>query len=126
MPTFDTEADAEPTASPHGHKIVGVSATELIELGLVVVGLILILAGAAQARFRFVTDRRRGRRFYWRTSIVGILCFALGTGRIWPNGVLAASFFAAIVVGSAYLMTPYLKIGGRIYASSPENRQPDP
>ena len=34
--------------------------------------------------------------------------------------------FTALVVGSAYLTTPYLKIGDRIYASSPENRQPDP
>jgi hypothetical protein len=40
--------------------------------------------------------------------------------------VLAASVFAAIVIWSAYLTTPYLKIGGRIYASSEENRQPDP
>ncbi len=106
--------------------MVDVSATEHIELGLVVVGLIFIVAGAFQVRYRYVADRRRGRRFYWTTSIIGILCFALGTGRIWPNGVLAASVFAAIVVGSAYLTTPYLKIGGRIYASSPENRQPDP
>jgi hypothetical protein len=111
---------------PERHKIVDVSSIERIELALLVAGLIFILAGAAQARYRFVADRRRGRAFYWTTSIVGIVCFALGTGRIWPNGVLAASVFAAIVVGSAYLTTPYLKIGGRIYASSPENRQPDP
>jgi hypothetical protein len=34
--------------------------------------------------------------------------------------------FSAIVVASAYLTTPYLKIGDRIYASDPKNRQPDP
>jgi hypothetical protein len=105
---------------------VDVSATERIELTFIATGLIFILAGAAQARFRFIADRRPGRRFYWATSIIGIVSFALGTGRIWPNGVLAATVFAAIVVGSAYLTTPYLKVGGRIYASSRENRQPDP
>jgi len=35
-------------------------------------------------------------------------------------------FFAAIVAGSAYLSTPYLKIGERIYALSPDDREPDP
>jgi hypothetical protein len=34
--------------------------------------------------------------------------------------------FTALVVGSAYFTTPYLKIGDQIYASSPENREPDP
>ena len=109
-----------------GHKIVDVTATERIELTLLATGLIFIVAGAAQARFRFVAHRRAGRRFYWATSIVGIVCFAIGTGRIWPNGVAAAALLGALVVGSAYLTTPYLKIGGRIYASNPENRLPDP
>jgi amino acid transporter len=97
-----------------------------VELALLAAGLIFILAGASQARYRYIKNRGQARRYYWTTSIVGIVCFAVGTGRIWPNGVLAASVFAAIVIGSAYLTTPYLKIGGRIYASSPENREPDP
>ena len=108
------------------HKVVDVSATERIELTLLATGLIFIAAGATQARFRYIADRRAGRRFYWTTSIIGIVCFAFGVGKLWPNAVLAASVFAAIVVGSAYLTTPYLKIGDRIYASTPENRQPDP
>jgi hypothetical protein len=103
-----------------------VSATERIELTLLVTGLIGIAAGATQARFRYIAHRRAGRRYYWTTSIIGIVCFAIGVGKIWPNGVLAALFFSAIVATSAYLMTPYIKIGGRIYASMPENRQPDP
>jgi uncharacterized membrane protein YoaK (UPF0700 family) len=97
-----------------------------IELALLAAGLIFILAGASQARYRYIKNRGQARRYYWTTSIVGIVCFAVGTGRIWPNGVLAASVFAAIVICSAYLTTPYLKIGGRIYASTPENREPDP
>jgi hypothetical protein len=109
-----------------GHKIVDVAATERIELTLLATGLIFIVAGAAQARYRFIADRRPGRRFYWATSIIGIVSFAAGVGRIWPNAVVVAAIFSAIVVFSAYLTTPYLKIGNRIYASSPENRQPDP
>jgi ABC-type multidrug transport system permease subunit len=115
-----------PSRAVTGHKIVDVSATERIELTLLATGLIFIVAGAAQARYRFIADRRPGRRFYWATSIIGIVSFAAGVGKIWPNAVVVAAIFSAIVVFSAYLTTPYLKIGGRIYASSPENRQPDP
>jgi hypothetical protein len=105
-----------------------VSATTIqrIELTLLVTGLIFILVGALQARFRFVSDRRAGRRLYWAASIIGIVSFAVGVGKIWPNGVAVTLIFSAIVAFSAYLTTPYLKIGGKIYASSPENREPDP
>lgn len=99
---------------------------ERIELALLAAGLIFILAGASQARYRYIKDRGRARQYYWATSVVGVVCFALGTGRIWPNGVAAALVFTCIIVWSAYLTTPYLKIGGRIYASNPENREPDP
>ncbi|MEE6175579.1 hypothetical protein [Mycobacterium sp. 050134] len=102
------------------------SATERIELTLLVTGLICIAAGATQARFRYISHRRAGRRYYWTTSALGVVCFAVGVGKLWPNAILAAAFFTAIIVGSAYLMTPYLKINGRIYASNPEDRQPDP
>ncbi len=102
------------------------STTDRIELTLLATGLIFIAAGATQVRFRYITHRRAGRRYYWTTSIIGIVCFAIGVGKIWPNGILSALVFTAIVVGSAYLSTPYLKIGDRIYASTPENRQPDP
>jgi hypothetical protein len=103
-----------------------VAAIERIELTLLATGLIGILASAAQARYRFIKDRRAGRRFYWATAIIGIVCFAAGTGQLWPNAIVVAAVFSAIVAFSAYLTTPYLKIGGRIYASSPENREPDP
>ncbi|OBH50560.1 hypothetical protein A5687_13125 [Mycobacterium mantenii] len=101
------------------------TAIQRIELTLLATGLIFILVSAAQARYRFIKHRRAGRRFYWTTAIVGIVCFAFGTGQLWPNGVMSAAVFSAIVAFSAYLTTPYLKINGRIYASSPENREPD-
>ena len=99
---------------------------DIIELGLVIAGLVLILAGWAQARFRFIAERRKARYFYWGTSALGIVFFGFGTGQLWPNAVMTTLIFSALVVGSAYFTTPYLKIGDRIYASNPENRQPDP
>jgi hypothetical protein len=103
-----------------------VKILDVIELGLIIAGLVLILAGWAQARFRFIAERRKARYFYWGTSVLGIIFFAFGTGQIWPNGVITTLIFTTLVVGSAYFTTPYLKIGGRIYASTPENRDPDP
>ena len=102
------------------------SAIERIEVTMLATGLILIAAGATQARFRYIKHRRAGRRYYWATSAIGIVCFAIGVGKIWPNAVLSVLVFTAVIVWSAYLTTPYLKIGGRIYAASPENRLPDP
>jgi hypothetical protein len=103
-----------------------VKILDIIELGLVIAGLILIMAGWAQARFRFIAERRKARYFYWGTSALGIIFFAFGTGQLWPNAVITTLIFTALVVGSAYFTTPYLKIGDQIYASSPENREPDP
>ncbi|MDT5256445.1 MAG: hypothetical protein QOD10_1525 [Mycobacterium sp.] len=99
---------------------------DIIELGLVIAGLILIIAGWAQARYRFIAERRKARYFYWGTSALGIIFFGFGTGKLWPNAVITTLIFTALVVGSAYFTTPYLKIGDQIYASSPENREPDP
>lgn len=99
---------------------------DIIELGLVIAGLVLIIAGWAQARYRFIAERRKARYFYWGTSALGIVFFGFGTGKLWPNAVITTLIFTALVVGSAYFTTPYLKIGDQIYASSPENREPDP
>jgi hypothetical protein len=94
--------------------------------GLLAVAIIFIGVAGAQARYRYITDRRRGRRFYWTTSTAGILCMTTGVGRLWPNGVIAAAFFGALAVGMAYLATPYLKIGDRIHAFTIANQRPDP
>ncbi|WP_260860770.1 hypothetical protein [Mycobacterium tilburgii] len=99
---------------------------DIIEFGLVIASLVLIIAGWAQSCFRFIAQRRKGRYFYWGTSALGVLFFAFGTGKLWPNGVMTTLIFGSIVVVTAYLTTPYLKIGDRIYASNPENREPDP
>ena len=53
---------------------------DIIELGLVIAGLILIIAGWAQARYRFITERRKARYFYWGTSALGIVFFGFGRG----------------------------------------------
>jgi hypothetical protein len=99
---------------------------DIIEFGMVIAGLILIAAGWAQTRFRFIAQRRKARYFYWGTSALGIVLFGFGTGQLWPNAVITTLIFTTLVLGTAYFTTPYLKIGDQIYASTPENREPDP
>jgi hypothetical protein len=103
-----------------------VKTLDIIELGLIVAGLVLVGAGWAQARFRFIAERRKARYFYWGTSVLGIVFFGFGTGQLWPNAVITTLILTTLVVGSAYFTTPYLKIGDQIYASDAENREPDP
>ncbi len=66
-----------------------------------------------------VRDQALQRRIYWLGWLIAALCFALAVlPRGWPGslaiGLLA--LFAAVVY--AYLRTPFLKIGGRVYAVS--------
>ncbi|SOX52013.1 hypothetical protein MAAFP003_675, partial [Mycobacterium ahvazicum] len=103
-----------------------VKILDIIEFGMVIAGLILIIAGWAQARFRFISQRRKARYFYWGTSALGIVLFGFGTGQLWPNAVITTLIFSTLVLSTAYFTTPYLKIGDQIYASTPENREPDP
>jgi drug/metabolite transporter (DMT)-like permease len=103
-----------------------VKILDIIEFALVIAGLILILAGWAQSRFRFIKERRKARYFYWGTSALGVVFFGFGTGQLWPNAVMTTLIFSTIILATAYFTTPYLKIGDQIYASSPENREPDP
>ena len=95
-----------------------------LELAATVAGLIFIIAGGAGAlplrprpppRPALLLDDLVPRHHLLR----------IRNGQLWPNAVWRV-IFTAIIVGSAYLITPYLKIGGQIYAASPEHREPDP
>jgi hypothetical protein len=66
------------------------------------------------------------RRVYWTATVVAIpVLFAAG----WPDPQSSVAFVAMALVlmgGWAYTRTPNVKIGGRIWALDPANREPDP
>jgi hypothetical protein len=66
------------------------------------------------------------RRIYWTATAVAIpVLFAAG----WPDPQSSIAFVAMAVVlmgGWAYTRTPNIKIGERIWALDPVNREPDP
>jgi hypothetical protein len=95
-------------------------STSLLWCGFAVVAVGLI--GGA-----FLKGRRRQRRTYWVCWLVGGLIMAAAMGHSDPRQGLAMAAFAAIMsVMIAFFKSPYLKIGGTIYALSLDDRQPDP
>jgi hypothetical protein len=57
-----------------------------------------------------------GRRVYWTGWAVGIPLFLLATWGDLVKTTAMAGLWGGIAVGYAYLLTPYLRIRGRIYA----------
>lgn len=72
-------------------------------------------------------DRRLERRVYWTSSILAsfLWCVAL-IPRGWGTAVGCFVAFLGILAFMAYMRTPYLKIGGRIYVFSIQDARPDP
>ncbi len=99
------------------------SSSPLWATALLVAGICLGLFAAVASVV--VDDRDVQRRIYWLGWLSAALCFALAVlPRGWPGsfGIGLLALFAAIVY--AYLRTPYLKIGGRIYAISRTEETP--
>lgn len=90
-------------------------------VAILVVGLLLPGWNTAS-----IPKRAVKRRIYWTATAVAIIVlFAAG----WPDTQSSLAFVAMAVVlmgGWAYTRTPNIKIGDRIWAVDPTNREPDP
>lgn len=72
------------------------------------------------------SKRAMKRRIYWTATVVAIpLLFVAGLPDLQSSVALVA-MAVVLMVGWAYSRTPNLKIGGRILAAYPPNREPDP
>jgi hypothetical protein len=58
-----------------------------------------------------------GRWVYWTGWAVGAPLFLIATWGHVVKTVAMAGLWVGIAVGFAYLLTPYLRIGGRVYAA---------
>ncbi|MCW2730186.1 MAG: hypothetical protein JWR13_1002 [Mycobacterium sp.] len=99
-----------------------------LSLSLFFCGLAILLVGLLLPGWDTATAPKRAvkRRIYWTATIVAIpVLFVAG----WPDFQSSVAFVAMACVlmgGWAYFRTPNLKIGGRILAAYPPNREPDP
>lgn len=92
---------------------------------LFIVGVCAGLGGAIASAL--VDDRKLGRRIYWLGWLINTSCFSLGAlQRGWQPSLGFGLLCVFVAVFYAYMRTPYLKIGGRIYALSLIDSQPDP
>jgi len=74
----------------------------------------------------FGLTRSAERRFFWCLVATAGLAAALSTYPTWHDALkLALIPLGAMTIG-AWAYTPYLKIGGRIYALNVKDRRPDP
>lgn len=92
----------------------------------------LLIAGLLGMAVAFIAGRalthrpELGRRVYWGGWGVGIPLFAFGMAApFWPNVVAAVSILGIAAIGLAYVMTPYLSVGGYTYSMQDRNRSED-
>ena len=118
-------SDAMPLMVAHGASQSVPAGTSIWTHALLIAGVCAGLVAAVASVF--VRDRRLDRRIYWLGWLIATSCISFA---VLPRGWQASlaigllGVFAAVVY--AYLRTPFLKIGGRIYALSITDSRPDP
>ncbi|BDX34535.1 hypothetical protein TUM20985_50820 [Mycobacterium antarcticum] len=99
-----------------------------LSLGLFFGGVAILLVGMLLPGWDTATKPKRAvkRLVYWTATAVAIpVLFAAGLPDFQSS--LAFTAMACILMGGwAYFRTPNLKVGGRILAAYPPNREPDP
>lgn len=86
--------------------------------------LVAALAGAVIQQF-FNHSRTSQRRIYWSCTGVGATSGFLMGYPDWARGLGMALFFLGVMAVAAYAYTPYIKVGGKIYALTVQDSGPD-
>lgn len=74
----------------------------------------------------FKHSRSSQRRIYWSCTIVGAIAAFLMVYPEWQKGSGLGLFYLGLMTFVAYAYTPYIKIGGKIYALTVQDSRPDP
>ena len=74
----------------------------------------------------FDISRGSQRRIYWASAcLAAVSGFLIGYPN-WQKGLGITGILLGAMIMAAYAATPYIKIGGKIYALTVSDRQPDP
>jgi hypothetical protein len=99
-----------------------------LSLTLFYVGLAILLVGLLLPGWNTARASKRAtkRRVYWTATGIAIpVLFAAGLPDM-QSGVAFVAMALILMVGWAYVRTPNIKIGDRIYSIDPRNTEPDP
>ncbi|HYO03415.1 MAG TPA: hypothetical protein VET27_16700 [Mycobacterium sp.] len=99
-----------------------------LSLSLFYIGVAILLTGLLLPGWDTAARSKRAmkRRIYWTATIVAIpVLFAAGLPDL-QSSIAFVAMACVLMGGWAYFRTPNIKIGGRIWAAYPPNREPDP
>lgn len=71
-------------------------------------------------------SRSSQRRIYWASACLAAVSGFLTVYPNWKTGLAIAGILLAAMIMAAYTATPYIKIGGKIYALTAADSRPDP
>jgi hypothetical protein len=74
----------------------------------------------------FNIPRSTQRRIYWATACLAAVAGFLAVYPNWKTGLGLAGMLLAAMTVMAYVATPYIKVGGKIYALTVSLSRPDP
>jgi hypothetical protein len=74
----------------------------------------------------FGISRSTQRRIYWASACLAAVSGFLMVYPNWKTGLGIAALLLSAMTVMAYVSTPYLKIGGKIYALTVADSRPDP
>jgi hypothetical protein len=90
------------------------------------IGVIILCFAAGLTLDFFHLRRSTQRHLYWASAGLAAIAGFLLVYPNWKNGLAIAGILLAAMTIAAYAATPYIKIGGKIYALTLGDRQPDP
>jgi hypothetical protein len=85
---------------------------------------VCFFAGFSVSSFRL--SRNAQRRAYWVCACLAGVSGFLMCYPNWEKGLGVAGLFFGAMAIAAYVTTPYIKIGGKVYALTVSDSQPDP
>jgi hypothetical protein len=71
-------------------------------------------------------SRSLQRRIYWSCACLGAAAAFLAFYPASQKGLGMALFFLGVMTAAAYAYTPYIKVGGKVYALTAQDSRPDP
>jgi hypothetical protein len=94
-------------------------------------GMVVIVLGGLGSLFPLWKSRKLSpasieRRVYWTGCGIGSTLLFVSQLPDWRSGLIVAFAAAFVLALTAWRFTSHIKVGGKIYAITHANRQPDP